>query len=438
MLAGVALLFLALAAPGAASAQDATAAEANQHFQAQDWAKAAPAYEAITKAAPANGQAWFRLGQARHGLGEYAMAIEAYTQAQSNGMPPGPVRYRTARAYAKLGDSAKALDALEQLVQGGFANAPLIENDADLASLRGEVRFTAVVEQAKKNARPCHHDSNYRKFDFWVGEWNVTVGGQQAGVNRIDLIEGNCVVFENWTGAGGGSGRSFNFYNNQTGKWNQVWVASNGSNLFFEGEFRDGNLHYTGTTVGAGGAKTLHKLTFFNLGPGHVRQLWESSTDDGKTWSVVFDGDYRQKGAAGALPASDVEAIRGVLERYTRGWLQGDAEMVMSALLDDAVIMPHHGVRPREGAAAIREFWWPPNSPPTKVTDFRMLPDEVSGGSELAYARGRFHLGYSYEQDGVEKSVSNAGTFLIVAKRDATGAWRISRFMWDDPPAQPR
>jgi hypothetical protein len=295
LLAGVSLLFLALAAPGAASAQDARAAEANQYFQAQDWAKAATAYEALASANPGNAMAWFRLGQARHGLGEYQKALDAYAKARAAGTPPGAVLYRSARAYAKLGDAAKALETLEQLVQGGFANAQLIENDADLSGLRGDARYAAVVARAKRNAAPCEHDPNYRKFDFWVGEWNVTVGGQQAGTNRIELIEGNCVVFENWTGAGGGSGRSFNFYNNQSGKWNQVWVASNGSNLFFEGEFRDGNLHYTGTTVGAGGAKTLHKLTFFNLGPGHVRQLWESSTDDGKTWSVAFDGDYRRK-----------------------------------------------------------------------------------------------------------------------------------------------
>lgn len=285
---------LALSAAGPVFAQDA-AAQANEYFQAKDWAKAAPAYEALAQANPANGQAWFRLGLARHELGRYGEAVEAYQRARAANFPAGPVTFRTARAYAKMGDAAKACEKLEQLVQGGFANAQLLEGDGDFAALRSEPRFAAVLQQAKKNARPCDFDANYRMFDFWVGEWDVTVSGQQAGTNRIELIEGNCVVFENWTGAGGGSGRSFNFYNNQTGKWNQVWVASNGSNLFFEGEFREGNLYYTGTSLGANGAKTLHKLTFFNLEPGHVRQLWESSTDDGKTWSVVFDGDYRRK-----------------------------------------------------------------------------------------------------------------------------------------------
>ncbi len=289
------LVLAAWCAPSLVWAQDAATAQANAYFQAQDWAKAAPAFEAVVKANPANGAAWFRLGVARHGLGEYQKALDAYQKAREAGVAAGAVGYRSARAYAKMGNTAQALEWLEELVQGGFANAQLLENDGDLAGLRGEARFAAVIQTAKKNARPCDNDPNYRRFDFWVGEWDVTANGQTAGSNRIELIENNCIVFENWTGAGGGSGRSFNFYNNQTGKWNQVWVASNGNNLFFEGEFHDGNLHYTGTTLGTGGAKTLHKLTFFNLEPGHVRQLWESSSDEGKTWSVVFDGDYHRK-----------------------------------------------------------------------------------------------------------------------------------------------
>lgn len=281
---------------GTAAAQDADAAKlANEHFQAKDWAKAAPAYQALAKANPSNGQAWFRLGYALHEMGQYQEALNAYEQARAAGWTPAAVAYRSARAYAKMGNADKATEMLSQLAQGGFQSAALLEGDADLQSLRADARFAAAILQIKKNARPCDHDPNYRMFDFWVGDWNVTVGGSPAGTNRIELIENNCVVFENWAGAGGGTGRSFNFYNNQTKKWNQIWVDSSGNNLQFEGEFRDGALYYKATTVGANGAKTLHELTFFNLEPGHVRQLWKSSTDGGATWTTVFDGDYRRK-----------------------------------------------------------------------------------------------------------------------------------------------
>ena len=269
--------------------------KANEYFQAKDWAKAAPAYQQLAKADPKNGQAWFRLGLSLHELGRYQDAVNAYQQAQNVGWAAGPVRYRSARAHAKSGKPDEAFEQLNQLVQGGFQNASLLEGDADLQGLRADARFAAVVAQAQKNARPCDHDPNYRMFDFWVGDWNVTAGGTPAGTNRIELIEGNCVVFENWAGAGGGSGRSFNFYNNQTKKWNQIWVDSQGNNIQFEGEFRDGTLFFKATTVGANGTKTLHELTFFNLAPGHVRQLWRSSTDNGATWTTVFDGDYRKK-----------------------------------------------------------------------------------------------------------------------------------------------
>ena len=40
------------------------------------------------------------------------------------------------------------------------------------------------------------------------------------------------------------------------------------------------------------------RLSFTNLGPDRVRQLWERTTDQGKTWKVMFDGDYRRKGSS--------------------------------------------------------------------------------------------------------------------------------------------
>lgn len=238
-------LALSLAGSYAVRGQSAAVEQANKYFQAQEWAKAAAAYESATAADPKNAAAWFRLGSARHHLGQYEKAIEAYQQARNAGFPPPLVNYNIICAHSRMGKVDDAFQRLNQMLQNGWAQVHLLETDADLDNLRKDARFEAALLQARKNARPCDYDANYRMFDFWVGDWNVTVRGQQAGTNRIELIENNCIVFENWTGAGGGTGRSFNFYNNQTKKWNQVWVASNGSNIFFEGEFRDGNLHYT-------------------------------------------------------------------------------------------------------------------------------------------------------------------------------------------------
>jgi len=49
----------------------------------------------------------------------------------------------------------------------------------------------------------------YRQFDFWIGEWDVLApDGTRAGHNRVERIEGGCGLQENWTGQGGGTGRS--------------------------------------------------------------------------------------------------------------------------------------------------------------------------------------------------------------------------------------
>jgi hypothetical protein len=90
------------------------------------------------------------------------------------------------------------------------------------------------------------------------------------------------------------NGKSFNVYNAAKGKWQQTWVDDRGVVLELTGEFKDNAMRLAGEVV-RNGQKILHKLTFFPLEGGRVRQLWESSQDDGKTWNTVFDGLYVKK-----------------------------------------------------------------------------------------------------------------------------------------------
>lgn len=295
-IACLALLMIWTAAVSFAQGQAPSAAlqEADALFGSQKWADAARAYEAITKAEAANGRAWYRLGVALHNLGRYQQAVEAYQKALGiNQIPVG--MYNLACSYARMGEKEKAFEWLTKALKAGFAQVALLKTDADLASLRDDARFTELLALADKLTRPCAFTPEYKQFDFWVGEWDVQNNGQRAGTNRIERILDGCVLLENWTSGLGGTGKSFNFYDASERRWQQTWVDSTGSVLNLYGEYKDNALRFSGETRAQGGARTLHRLTFFNLGPDRVRQLWEQSTDDGKTWKTVWDGTYTRK-----------------------------------------------------------------------------------------------------------------------------------------------
>ncbi len=142
---------------------------------------------------------------------------------------------------------------------------------------------------------PACPESEYRLFDFWIGEWDVFANGTKAGENSIKPILDGCALLETWNGAAGGKGTSLNYYNPKTKRWNQYWVWQNGNPLgLLEGEFKDGKMVLGSAIDGPDGTKIHHRITWTANQDGTVRQLWESSAD-GLAWKIVFDGLYKKK-----------------------------------------------------------------------------------------------------------------------------------------------
>jgi hypothetical protein len=131
----------------------------------------------------------------------------------------------------------------------------------------------------------------HRQFDFWVGEWRVTTpDGKHAGDNRIEKVLEGCALHESWQGAGGGRGFSYNAYDRHRKVWHQTWVDKQGNLLLLEGGIEDGAMVLSGAQGAA-----LNRITWTPNKDGSVRQLWETSADQGKTWQTAFDGLYRRK-----------------------------------------------------------------------------------------------------------------------------------------------
>ncbi len=281
----------ALAADKAPS-KAVTFEEANRYFAAQEWAKSAEAFSALVKADPSNGRAWYRLGAAYANMKQYDQAIAAYRRGVAIGQNPF-VMYNLACAYALSGGADSAFAWLDRAAAGGYRQPDAMDADADLAPLRSDPRYAALVEKVRRNATPCAFSAEARQFDFWVGTWDVrTLGGDLAGTNEIRLGAGQCVLIENWKSTMGGAGQSLNFYDADAKKWRQIWVDADGEVTRFEGDFTDGSMRFQGERVDKTGKHVPVKMTFTPLPDGRVRQRGEASADGGKTWTEEYDLYY--------------------------------------------------------------------------------------------------------------------------------------------------
>lgn len=281
-----------------AEAQTPTMEEAQAYLQAEEWEKAAAAFEAVVKDDTTNGRAMWLYGTALRQLEQYDKAIEIYTRLDASGSPP-LVKVNLGELYALTGQPDQAFDWLEKATAAGFSNQQTLTSSPALAELQGDERFHEILAAADKNARPCMFSEKHRQFDFWVGEWDVlSPQGQQAGTNSIQMDEQGCVLVERWKGGGGGTGMSINYYDPGKDKWVQQWVASGASVIYLEGGLNDeGAMVLAGELINLNGQASPLRGTWTPLPDGRVRQFFEQTTDGGETWTPWFDGYYvRQEG----------------------------------------------------------------------------------------------------------------------------------------------
>jgi len=298
----LACLFLAVALSTSAqqdSKVDVLSKEANGAYEAKNWERAAKLYEELSKEMTTPPpRVWLRLGAAMRSLGRYEEALAAFEKAGQSGAGLFG-EYGKAAVYVALNQPEKAFASLDKAVQQGYADPDALTSDPDLSVLRNDPRFARIIEQAKKNQRPCAYTPENRQFDFWLGEWNVTTtqGAVPSGNSKIELILENCVVQENWKSLNSPyAGRSYNIYNASLKRWEQYWVDNVGGNIFFYGGLKDGVMDYwTDDLPQPDGTKLKRHLQFFKLGSDSVRQFSQGSSDGGKSWQVEYDFTYIRK-----------------------------------------------------------------------------------------------------------------------------------------------
>jgi tetratricopeptide (TPR) repeat protein len=93
------------------------------------------------------------LGHALTALGRHEEALEADLRAVEVAPEDATARYNLACSFANLGRVDEAISALREAVRLGYRDVRHMEADPDLASIRSDPRYRALVEALRRRAR---------------------------------------------------------------------------------------------------------------------------------------------------------------------------------------------------------------------------------------------------------------------------------------------
>jgi hypothetical protein len=142
---------------------------------------------------------------------------------------------------------------------------------------------------------PCS-SAEASQFDFWIGEWDLTYNDTVHATNNISKQLGSCVIEENFNDPSNKYiGRSWSVYSPQLKKWQQTWVDNSGAYLDFTGEFKDGKMQLNREFTNPKGIKVMQRMIFYNITKNTLDWNWESSNDNGATWTVNWKMHYQRK-----------------------------------------------------------------------------------------------------------------------------------------------
>ena len=142
-------------------------------------------------------------------------------------------------------------------------------------------------------------------FDFWIGEWDLiweSSNNKGFGKNIISKTLNGNVIEENFKvlndpSMKGYLGKSWSVYNKTKGIWYQTWVDNQGAYLDFIGEFDEDKRIFKREVFKPDGTKILQRMVFYDIQQNSFNWDWESSKDDGKTWTILWGIKYKRKGS---------------------------------------------------------------------------------------------------------------------------------------------
>jgi hypothetical protein len=163
--------------------------------------------------------------------------------------------------------------------------------------MRKIVLLVFIIASIFANAQNDKLTSKYHQFDFWLGHWDVYNYGSDTlvGQSHIETIIDSVGVLENYSATQSKySGKSLNKFNPFKNRWEQYWIDNSGLTIYLTGGIENGKMIMSDILI-ADTIKGINQIVWEKISDNIVRQTWNLSKDNGETWSVLFDGEYRRK-----------------------------------------------------------------------------------------------------------------------------------------------
>ena len=125
------------------------------------------------------------------------------------------------------------------------------------------------------------------------------------------------------------------------------------------------------------------------------------------------------------------QEIRQIHKDYVNGWLEMDEEKVMGLLEANARIQPNR-LKPIEGKAAIRAFWFPKDSSVTTIHDYKTEIISLNIMDTLAVSTHTSLLDWTYHKDSLSFGMIQKGISTTIYRKQTDNSWKIWRSMWSD------
>lgn len=131
--------------------------------------------------------------------------------------------------------------------------------------------------------------AEYRQLDYSIGRFRVVAEtGEPAGDLQVEAILAGCALRARWRGAIAGSGEATTWYDRHTGQWHRVFVNDDGNSFRLSGRVGAAGLVLSGRSAFFDGRIGLQRLTWVPQPDGSIRQHWELSMDDGRSWETLL------------------------------------------------------------------------------------------------------------------------------------------------------